>query len=713
MAKQQTSDLVSYVHNQKKRKFSDMPFNSADGLVLAELGYIHWDELGIDYPGDSSLSLEKAISRLKEEHSDYFYGLSGDFQELLNELQASERFGSMEVSNYYGVPNKTIKNVESFEELEQFSAVTFTYTDENGNVQNYVSYRGTDGTLEGWCEDFNMAYDTMTEAQKRSVWYLNYIAGKLDGEIRVGGHSKGGNDAMYAFLFCDENVRKRIIKIHSYDGPGMTEGICYVDDDGNVIPLDSIVYEQMLKLLKGSAVCPYDSIIGQLLNENDFVFADINQNAGMVAGSKMSILLDHDAFSWKLDPDTGEFIPRDQSSFSKYLDEVLDEWIMSMPESDRKAFMTAVWGWIYSLGVDDFGGIGDSFKEDIKTAISSAFSYINNLSDDQKKSFIGGLSFLGVCLIDNFLEDKLPGYETIKDKIATELAERNIYTPEDLWKYLKDDPIEHTVDFLQSLVSDWETLKAFAEATVTVVIGTIIMKVVIILLKSALTLVIANLPIVASVLAAIVVFAIAINFIREHWDEFVNFLDNCKEYVQEKISEFVEAMRLAINAGANILITSLVYQATKVVEMYGNMKDVTVDVLQKIGHYTAKNIQTALRISNPLLYCAIRSITGCTQPSVTIDMVRLQNAVDKMDRLATRVGNIDSRLNSLYGKLCINNVEQGEGIFTSLVNMYHLSRADINVDEGNRIRRKANAINSLFNGYKEAERWALSQIGGR
>ena len=215
------------------------------------------------------------------------------------------------------------------------------------------------------------------------------------------------------------------------------------------------------------------------------------------------------------------------------------------------------------------------------------------------------------------------------------------------------------------------------------------------------------------VLAAIIVFAIAINFIKEHWDEFVNFLDNCQEYIQEKLSEFVEAMRLAINASANIVITSLVYQATKVVEMYGNMKDVTVDVLQKIGHYTAKNIQTALRISNPLLYCAIRSITGCTQPSVTIDMVRLQNAVDKMDRLATRVGNIDSRLNSLYGKLCINNVEQGEGIFTSLVNMYHLSRADINVDEGNRIRRKANAINSLFNGYKDAERWALSQIGGR
>ncbi len=698
MADRKKSDLVSYVENQKNAQFADKPFNSTDGLVLAELGYIHWDEIGIDYPSDNSLTLREALSKLD---SNYRKSLSGDFQELLSVIEESDRFGNMDVSNFF-VQKTTEADVDSLEDLEQFSAVTFTYRDENGNMQNYVSYRGTDGTLEGWCEDFNMAYDTMTEAQKRSVWYLNYIAGKLDGDIRVGGHSKGGNDAMYSYLFCDENVRKRIVKVHNYDGPGMTEGICFVDDDGNIIKLDSIVYQQMLDLLKGSAVCPYDSIIGQLLNENDFVFVNTDR----------AMLLDHDAFSWKLNPDTGEFEIREQSSFSKYLDEVLDDWMLSLPENDRKTFMTAVWGWIYSTGVDDFDGLGQYFKDDVKSAISSLISYINALPEEQKKRFIGSLSFLGVCFIDDFLEDKLPGYETIKDKIALELAERNIFTPDDLWKYLKEDPIGNTFDFLQSLVTDGDTLKAFAEATITVAIGTVIMKVVIILLQSALSLVIANLPIVAAVLAAIVVFAIAVNFIKEHRDEFVNFLNEFKEYLQEKISEFVEAMRLAINAGANIVITSLVYQAEKVVEMYENMKDATVDVLQKIGHYTAKNIQNALRISNPLLYCAIRTVTGCIQPSVTIDMVRLQNAVDKMDRLATRVSNIDNRLNSLYGKLCINNIEQGEGVFTSLVNMYHLSRADINVDEGNRIRRKANAINSLFNGYKDAERWVISQIGG-
>ena len=694
----ETSDLILYVKNQSSQSYSEKSFNTADGLVLAELGYIHWDELGIDYLGDGSLSLRDAISSLDVE---YRNSLSADFRELLTAIETSERFGNIDVSNYF-VTRSTIADVDNFEDLEQFSAVTFSYIDENGETQNYISYRGTDGTLEGWCEDFNMAYDTMTEAQRRSVQYLNYVAEKVEVDIRLGGHSKGGNDAMYAFLFCDESARSRIQKVYNYDGPGMTEGVCYVGEDGNVVPLDPMTYQQLLVLLNGSAVCPHDSIIGQLLNENDFIFVDTDEG----------ILLDHDAFSWKLNADTGEFKTRKQSSFSRYLNEVLDDWMLSLPEADRKTFMTAIWGWIYSIGVDRLDEVGEYFKEDTKDAVDSLLSYINHLPEDQKRHFIGSMSFLGVCFIDNYLEDKLPGYETIKNKVALELSERKISTLEELWNYLKEKPIEHTLDFLQSLISDRDTLVAFVQATVTVAIGTVLMKVAIVLLQSAVSLTIANLPIVAAVLATTVVFTMAINFMKEHWNEFVNFLGEFKGYLQEKICEFAEAMRLVIGAGANVVITTIAYQAEHIVEMYGCMKDVTIDVIQKIGRYTAQSIQTVLRISSPLLYSAIRAITGCVQSPVTVDMVRLQNAVDQMDRLANRVANIDERLNLLYGKLCINNIEQGEGIFTSLVNIYHLSRADINVDEGNKIRRKANAINSLFNGYKDAEKWALGQIGG-
>lgn len=694
------SDLVLYVENQKNRSFSDSPFNTTDGLVLAELAYIDWGGLGIEYPGDGEMTLKDAIDSLLQKNR---ISLSEDQRELLTAISASSRFGSMDIS-YYWEQRSTINDVNTCEKLEQFAAVTFTYIDENGNKQNYISYRGTDNTLEGWCEDFNMAYDTMTEAQRRSVEYLNFVASRIDdgSGIRLGGHSKGGNNAMYAFLFCDEKVRNRIQKMYNYDGPGMTKGICYIDEAGNRVQLDSEIYQRMLMLLSGSAICPYDSIIGQLLNETDYTF--VNTDKGIFA--------DHDPFSWKIDVNTGEFEIRDQSSFSKYLDEVLDEWMLSLPEENRKTFITAIWGWIYSIGVSSFDGVGTYFKENTIEAITSLISYIHNLPEGQRKQFIDSLSFLGVCFIDNFLEDKLPGYETVRNKIALELAEREISTPKELWSYIKKDPIRNTVDFLQSLVSDWDTLVALVKMEVTVTIVATLLSVVIILLQSALSLVLANLPIVAAVLAAIVVFALAVNFVKEHWDEFINALDNFKDYLQEKICEFAEAMRLAIAAGVNAAITTIVYRAQNIAEKYGSMIDETFDVLRQLGQYASRNIQQALKISNPLFYSAIRTAVGCTQEPVTIDMPRLQNAVDQMTRLASKVADIDSRLDSLYGRLCVDNIEQGEGIFTSLANLYHLSKADISVDEGNRIRRKAEAINNLFNGYEDAEKWALEQIGG-
>ena len=65
----ETSDLILYVKNQSSQSYSEKSFNTADGLVLAELGYIHWDELGIDYlyylyihPCHSNSSKRKALA---------------------------------------------------------------------------------------------------------------------------------------------------------------------------------------------------------------------------------------------------------------------------------------------------------------------------------------------------------------------------------------------------------------------------------------------------------------------------------------------------------------------------------------------------------------------------------------------------------------------------------------------------------------------------
>lgn len=78
----------------------------------------------------------------------------------------SKRFGEMKATKY---SNKL--NVE--EEL-QFSAITILVPDDT----IFISYRGTDNTIVGWKEDFNMGFKSHVGAQIDSVKYLEEIADK-------------------------------------------------------------------------------------------------------------------------------------------------------------------------------------------------------------------------------------------------------------------------------------------------------------------------------------------------------------------------------------------------------------------------------------------------------------------------------------------------------------------------------------------------------
>lgn len=697
MDEQKVYDLVEYVKACGNQSFSEKGFNTADGLVLAELSYIDWSSLNIPYPGDGTMTLAEAISNLP---SEVMAGAEDWFYQLLQAIIKSERFGSMVVSNFYET-RESIDQVDTHTELEQFAAITFTYTDENGEPCNYVSFRGTDNTMHGWCEDFNMAYDPMTEAQRRSMEYLRNIAEHLEGGIRLGGHSKGGNNAMYAFLFSDEAIRDRIIKIYIYDAPGfIRDEISFVDDAGNRHPAGDQVWQRMIELLQGSAICPYDSVIGQLLNEMEFLFVDTD---GV-------ILLDHDAFLWHMDPNTGEFIPREQSRLSKYINELTDEWIGKLPVEYREAFMKTIWHWLYSLNVDKFGDLGGQIGNNLKESAVSFMNYLSSLPQEEHELFTKALSMLILLALDNCLEEVLPGYETVRRKVDRVLQERNITTAEQLWLYLKADPLNNTMELLQSILDDWDTVKALASCTAAVMVVTKILSAALFLLKLAASFVIGHLAPIAAIIAAVVVVSMAIDYIREHWDELVAFVNMVVDVAREKLAEFVAGMKLAITAGAHIVITQLVATATKITEEVIEIGSAVVSVVQELGRVVSGVIAQSIAISNPLLYTLCRVVAGITQSMVTIDMALLQDAVDDMDALATRVQNMDTRLDRLYRQLCISNIQQGEGIFTSLANLYNLSSADILVDQGNWIRRKANDLSSLFDGYRNAEHWALNEI---
>lgn len=255
-------NITDYVIEYGDKTLDELPFNEVDSLVLSQFSYLKFDKLFEDT--DHTLT----IGALKD-HPDYEQLLSDPlFKEanrgLLEAMINSRRFSGVGLFEY-------INMVDAQWEI-QFSAITCIF--DNGFI--YIAYRGTDETLTGWKEDFNMAYMTPVPAQTKAVQYLNRIALNVRGEITVGGHSKGGNLAVYAAMKCIPSVRDRIRLIYSHDGPGFTEGV-----------LESDAFMAIKNRIRKTI--PRSSIVGMVLQ---------TQENHEVVKCRQFGILQHDPFNW-------------------------------------------------------------------------------------------------------------------------------------------------------------------------------------------------------------------------------------------------------------------------------------------------------------------------------------------------------------------------------------------------------------------------------
>lgn len=206
-------NMVDYFLEHGNDDFKKLPFNEVDAAILCQLSY---------------LNLEILVPKL-EDNKAHFSFLDFNHEELLDPLTdgvfapndnknlliaifESKRFEKLMV-NY-------IEFNTCFEAKEQFYAVTFFIDD-----IAYVTYRGTDMTLVGWREDFDMAYMKEVPAQKKALEYLNKISNITNLKLGIQGHSKGGNLAVYSSMYTAKEVKDRIINIYDFDGPGFNEHV--------------------------------------------------------------------------------------------------------------------------------------------------------------------------------------------------------------------------------------------------------------------------------------------------------------------------------------------------------------------------------------------------------------------------------------------------------------------------------------------------------
>lgn len=289
--------------------------NDIDCFIMSQISYMNFDGVVGDSPaasfGEAEITIKEASKRLfklREQASEGLLLSDNNDTMLLKGLALSRRFCNMKLAAYV---NKCDE-----EEEKQFSAICIF----PGDNTVYISFRGTDDTLVGWKEDLNMSFQSPVPSQIEALEYLKTIAKEFDGKIRLGGHSKGGNLAVYAASFCDLEIQKRIRSVYCFDGPGFINKVL---NDSNFGKVEARIH----------AFVPQSSVVGMLLGHSV---------PYTVVESVQTGLYQHDPYSWKVI--RNNFICLESiSPESRFMDATLEEWIYSMNSEQRREFVEAVY----------------------------------------------------------------------------------------------------------------------------------------------------------------------------------------------------------------------------------------------------------------------------------------------------------------------------------------------------------------------------------
>ncbi|MBQ6889246.1 MAG: DUF2974 domain-containing protein [Lachnospiraceae bacterium] len=325
----------------------EKPFNDVDSLVLCQFVYLKFDGL-VPAPAEEKPFLSAEKLREKQAEGNLFADerFEKDNRALFEGILSGKRFGTVKL-NYY-------VNEIDMEKETQFSAVTFAL--EDGSY--YVAFRGTDENIVGWKEDFNLAFSRPAPAQLSSVEYLDMVGSREKGALYTGGHSKGGNLAVYAAMNCKKTIQDRIVRIYSHDGPGFRPEILEKCGYGAVA-------DRIVKIL------PHSSLVGMLLESHE--------NYQVIASSTFGIM-QHNPFTWRVEDDHFLYVD-DIYSGRKFMDHTLNEWILSMNDEQIHAFVETLFGVIEASQTDNL----IDFTADWKKSMNGVLNAVKEVDEPTRE----------------------------------------------------------------------------------------------------------------------------------------------------------------------------------------------------------------------------------------------------------------------------------------------------------------------------------------
>ena len=344
-------DMFDYLEWRGDLPFKKIGPNPVDMLIFSTLSYINYDGIVPETPNRRISMREAAEQFLALPDKEKKVRVKKDIQ-LLEAAADTERFGNVGMAFY--------RNVFVPEEEKQFAAITYF----PGDGTAVLTFRGTDRTLVGWKEDFNMTFQDSIPAQREALKYLEeYSVNRLE-PIRMAGHSKGGNIAVFAAAKASDEIQNRIVEIHNQDGPGFPEEM--MSDFGYLTVIPKI-----------SSYVPESSIVGLLLEHME--------PHTIIKSTKIGPL-QHDPYSWEVMRD--DFIQKEHmSGGSRFVDQATTAWLASMTPEERSELADMIFELVTS---------GGAMRTEELIRPKQIVNYVKSLVKDETKrtKIIGSLSHL-------------------------------------------------------------------------------------------------------------------------------------------------------------------------------------------------------------------------------------------------------------------------------------------------------------------------------
>lgn len=343
-----SESIIAYVKSEL-RTFAEHPFHEVDSLVLSQFSYIHLENLIAPLQAGSVRHPYTLQQLYRAECFAHFFAEQSDAQrnrELLCACAASPRFRDVGIAYYEEDFDATSE--------KQFCAMTFFINADT----SYLAFRGTDCTLVGWKEDFNMAFLTPVPSQKAALSYTLAVAKHVRGNLMLGGHSKGGNLAVYAAMMSPARLQSRIVSVYSHDGPGFKDNI-----------FESDAYLRIKDRIQKTL--PQSSLVGMLLeHQEDYAIVESN-GVG---------ILQHNPYSWIVRE--GAFVKLSSlTTGADYLNRTLSAWLADLSEDKREQFVDALYSVISATNITSFTELRDNWQ----TEISALLANMKNMDEQTRQ----------------------------------------------------------------------------------------------------------------------------------------------------------------------------------------------------------------------------------------------------------------------------------------------------------------------------------------